>query len=257
MYEVEQPSPPAELTIDFGIEGARIYQGEGWSWDEVLDDSTANWATQKGARFFLPLRESGGYTMHIRAKAFSYPGSPPQRVTVRGNGHSFPSQEVSPGWTDLILQVPASFLHPGLNQVTLDFAYITVGGEDASTHLRGYNLAVIDKAGFDTWDSESESQALAHFIAQIPDGAIVVVAVKEDGARSLTDQAVEALRSLEGETDLRGRAQFSHAIIGVKGATPGTALEKTGEGNSYLHVGKNPDERTLALAVDFVSLIKR
>jgi len=300
VYKVEQPPPPTELTIDFGTEGARIYQGEGWSWDEVLDGSTANWATQKGARFFLPLRESGDYTMHIRAKAFSYPGSPPQRVTVRVNGHPLPSQEVSPGWTDLIVQVPATFLHPGLNQVALDFAYlasphdvfpgnfsvgetgvispveievnsslefayITVGGMDASLHRRGYNLAVIDpqngvvidKAGFDTWDNESESQALSDFIASIPEGYIVVAALKEGGARSLTEEAVEALASLGGEIDLRGREQLSHAIIGAKGAAPGTALEAAGEGNSYLHVGKNPDKRTLAVAVDFVSLVKR
>ena len=300
VYEVEQPSPPRELSIDFGIPEARIYQGEGWSWDEVLDGSSANWATQEGARFFAPLRESGDYAMHIRAKAFSYPGSPPQRVTVRVNGHSLPPQEVNPGWTDIILQVPANFLHPGLNQVALDFAYlasphdvfpgnfavgetgvtspveidvnssqefayITVGGEDASLHLRGYNLAVIEpqsgavieKAGFDTWDNESESQALADFIANVPQGYIVVAALKEGGARSLTEEAVAALASLGGEGDLRGTEGLSHALIGVKGAAPGTALEATGEGNSYLHVGKNPDERILALAVDFVSLIKR
>jgi len=298
VYKVEQPSPLTELTVDFGIPEARIYQGEGWSWDEVLDGSSANWATQEGARFFVPLRESGDYTMHIRAKAFSYPGSPPQRVAVRVNGHSLPSQEVNPGWTDLILQVPASFLHPGLNQVALDFAYlasphdifpgnfavgetgvtspveidvnsslefayITVGGMDASTHRRGYNLAVIDpqsgavidKAGFDTGDNES--QTLTDFIADIPKGYIVVAALKEGGAQSLTEEAVEALTSLGGEIDLRGTEHLSHAIIGVKGAAPGTALEATGEGNSYLHVGKNPDERTLALAVDLVSLIKR
>jgi len=138
-----------------------------------------------------------------------------------------------------------------------------VGGEDASTHRRGYNLAVIDpqsgavidKAGFDTGDNESQS--LADFIAAIPEGYIVVVALKEGGTRSLTEEAVEAVTSLGGEIDLRGTEQFSHAIIGVKGAVPGTALEATGEGNSYLHVGKNPDERTLALAVDSVSLIKR
>ncbi len=296
VYEVEQPSPPTELTIDFGIPEARIYQGEGWSWDELLDGSSANWATQEGARFFLPLRESGDHTLHIRAKAFSYPGSPPQRVTVRVNGHSFPSQEVNPGWTDLVLKVPANFLHPGLNEVALDFAYlasphdvfpgdfavgetgvispveidvnsslefayITIGGMDASLHRRGYNLAVIDpqtgavidRAGFDI----DESQALADFIAAIPEGYIVVAALKEGGTQSLTEEAVKALASLGGEIDLRGRERFSHAIIGVKGAPPGSALEATGEGNSYLHVGKNPDERTLALAVDFVSLIKR
>ena len=301
VYKVEQPSPPREVTIDLGIPEARIYQGEGWSWDEVLDGSPANWAEQQGARLFLPLREMGDYTLTIRAKAFSYPNAPKQKVTVRVNGHPLgPGREVPPSWSELTFNIPEKFLHPGLNELRLDFAYlasphdlfpgnfavgetgitspveidvnsslefayITVGGEDASTHLRGYNLAVIDprggkviyKAGFDTWDSESESQALADFIATIPEGYIVVVALKEGGTRSLTEEAVEALASLGGESDLRGTEHLSHAIIGMKGAAPGTALEATGEGNSYLHVGKNPDERTLALAVDFVSLTKR
>jgi hypothetical protein len=148
---------------------------------------------------------------------------------------------------------------------SLEFAYITVGGEDASLHRRGYNLAVIDpqsgkvidRAGFDTMENESESQALADFIARIPEGYIVVAALKEGGTQSLTEEAVEALASLGSEVDLRGKDNLSHAIIGVKGAALGTALEAAGEGNSYLHVGKNPDKRTLALAVDFVSLTKR
>lgn len=297
VYKVEQPPPPTELTIDFGIPEARIYQGEGWSWDEVLDGSSANWAEQQGARLFLPLREMGDHALTIRAKAFSYANALTQKVTVRMNSHSLgQGKEVPPSWSELTFDVPEKFLHPGLNELRLDFAYlasphdvfpgdfavgetgltspveidvnsgqefayITAGGEDASLHRRGYNLAVIDsqsgevvdKAGFDI----DESQALADFIAQIPDGAIVVVAVKEDGARTLTDQAVEALRSLGGEADLRGTEGFSHALIGVKGSAPGTALEATGEENSYLHVGKNPDKRTLALAVDFISLIKR
>lgn len=301
VYKVEQPSPPPELTIDLGAEGTRLYQGEGWSWDEILDGSSANWAEEQGARLFLPLREMGGYTLTIRAKAFSYPNAPTQKITVRVNGHPLdPGREVPASWSELTFNIPGKFLHPGLNELRLDFAYlasphdvfpgnfvvgetgmtspveidvnsslefayITVGGIDASLHRRGYNLAVIDpqsgevidKAGFDTEENESESQALADFVARIPEDYIVVAALKEGGARSLTKEAVEALASLGSEVDLRGREHFSHAIIGVKGAPPGTALEKSGEGNSYLHVGKNPDQRILAVAVDFVSLIKR
>lgn len=301
VYEVEQPPPPKELTVDLGSEGARIYQGEGWSWDEVLDGSTANWAEEQEARLFLPLRGMGDHTLTIRAKAFSYPDAPTQKIIALINGHPLGSwREVPPSWSEITFDIPERFLHPGLNELkldfaylaspqevfpgnfavgetgvtspveidvnsSLDFAYITVGGEDASLHLRGYNLAVIDpqsgkvidRAGFDTGENESESQALADFIAKIPEGYIVVAALKEGGAGGLTEEAVEALASLGGEVDLRGTENLFHALIGVKGAAPGTALEATGEGNSYLHVGKNPDERTLSLAVDFVSLIKR
>jgi hypothetical protein len=301
VYKVEQPTPPRELTVDLGTEGARLYQGEGWSWDEVLDGSSATWAEEQGARLFLPLRDMGDYTLTIRAKAFSYLAAPMQKIIVRMNGHPLGSwREVPPSWSELTFDIPERFLHPGLNELKLDFAYlasphdvfppdfaigeigvtspveievnsslefayITVGGEDASLHRQGYNLAVIDPqsgkvidgAGFDTRENESESQALADFIARIPEGYIVVAALKEGGAQSLTEEAVEALASLGGEIDPRGKGFLSHAIIGVKGAAPGTALEAAGEGNSYLHVGKNPDKRTLAVAIDFVSLTKR
>jgi hypothetical protein len=65
---------------------------------------------------------------------------------------------------------------------------------------------------------------------------------------------VEALRSLGGQIDIRGAEHLSHALIGVKGATPGTALEASGEGNSYLQVGRNPDDRTLSVALDYVNI---
>jgi hypothetical protein len=154
------------------------------------------------------------------------------------------------------ITVNSAGLHAG------DFAYITVDGEDFSSHRRGYNLAVVhpdtgavvSQAGFDTFANEFESQALADFIAEIPDGHIVAVAVRDDGAASLTEAAVQALSSLGAGMDLRGTEHLSHAIIGVKGAAAGTALEASGEGNSYLHVGRNPDDRTLSVAVDYVNL---
>jgi hypothetical protein len=144
-----------------------------------------------------------------------------------------------------------------------DFAYITVDGKDASTHRRGYNLAVMDpttgavaqRAGFDTFANEFESQDMVNFIEVIPDGHIVAVAMKGDGGAHLTEAAVEALRSLGAQLDLRTTEGLSHAIVGVKGAAPGSALESSGEGNSYLHVGKNPDERNLSVALDYVHCV--
>ena len=81
----------------------------------------------------------------------------------------------------------------------------------------------------------------------------MAVAVRDDGAASLTEAAIQALSSFGAGTDLRGTEHLSHAIIGVKGAAAGTALEGSGEGNSYLHVGRNPDDRTLSVAVDYVN----
>ena len=300
VFRVSQPHPPTQLSIDFGTEGARLYQGEGWSRDEVIGDASANWAEARQARLFVPLRQLDDYQMIFRALAFSYEGAPQQTVQVTINGHRLPETfSISPYWETYALTLPAAILKEGLNEVVLefayaasprdvlpgnfaigstgvtspleisvnsaglpagDFAYITVEGEDASTHRRGYNLAVIDpqsgavveQAGFDTWANEFESQALAEFVAEIPEGYIVAVAVKDDGAAHLTEAAVRALLTLGAQIDLRGTEHLSHAIIGVKGAPPGAALEASGEGNSYLHVGRNPDDRSLSVALDHV-----
>lgn len=151
-----------------------------------------------------------------------------------------------------------------------DHAYISIYDEtgrktDASAGRRGYNLAVLDprsgrlleKRGFDTWANEHESQRLADFVASIPRGHIVVAATRGDAAPHLTAAAVGALSSLGAAVDLRGQSGRSHALIGVKGAPPGTALEWSGEGNSYLRVGRNPDRRTLAAAVDWLAVERR
>lgn len=139
-----------------------------------------------------------------------------------------------------------------------DFAYISLGeNQDGSVHRPGYNVAVIhprsgrllDRRGFDTTPtgSESEAAALADFLAGVPDGQIVVVAMQGDGAAHLTDAAVDALRSIGGQADLREGSSRSHAIVGVKGAAAGSALEATGPGNGWLRVA--PDRRTLGIAI--------
>ncbi len=143
-----------------------------------------------------------------------------------------------------------------------DFAYITVGtgdeAQDGSVHRPGYNVAVLhpqsgkllDQRGFDTTSggSEAEAAALADFLSALPKGRIVVVALQGDGAAHLTDEAVAALRQIGAEVDVRGTAGWSHALVGVKGAQPGTALEVAGPENGWLRVA--PDRRTLAIAVD-------
>jgi hypothetical protein len=145
-----------------------------------------------------------------------------------------------------------------------DFAYITIGdaaydnAEDGSIHRAGYNVAVIngksgkllDKQGFDTTPGggEGEEAALAEFIESVPDGRIVVVALRGDGAAELSDIAVAAFRSIGGQADPRGSEGWSHAIIGVKGAATGTALEAAGPDTGWLRAA--PDRRTLGMAVD-------
>ncbi|MCS6845934.1 MAG: hypothetical protein NZ528_16690 [Caldilineales bacterium] len=144
-----------------------------------------------------------------------------------------------------------------------DIAYITVtppGGaaEDASAGRRGYNLTaldprtgrVLDKRGFDTWANAYEAERLADFVARLRPGVIVVAAARDDASRHLTDRAVAALASLGSGVDLRQTPGYGHALIGVKGAASGTALEATGPQGAYLRLAA--DRRSLSAAADWL-----
>ena len=146
-----------------------------------------------------------------------------------------------------------------------DIAFITVTPpdgqpQDASAGRRGYNLTaldpktgeVLDVRGFDTWANAFEADDMAAFIEGLPDGTIVVGAVRDDASRFLNERAVAALASLGSAVDLRTTPGYGHALIGVKGAAPGTASEVSGPDGAYLRLAA--DRRTLAAAVDWIRL---
>jgi interleukin-like EMT inducer protein len=142
-----------------------------------------------------------------------------------------------------------------------DLGSIVVNGREASKLGRGYNIVVLDSHGnvidarvFNTADDGRASRALTDFIAKIPDYSIVAVASQEEMAGNLDDAAVAALRSIGARVDMRKNPNHSDAIIGVKGAPPGTALEQANEGASFISVGHVPDDRTLAAAVSAVTI---
>jgi hypothetical protein len=142
---------------------------------------------------------------------------------------------------------------------------IKVSGREVSRLGRGYNIVQIDsKSGqvldaqvFNTADDKAASRAMTDYIAKIPAGVIVAVASQEQVAGNLGDRTVEGLRSLGAQVDARQVPDDSHAIIGVKGAAAGTALEQAIAGTSYISVGHDPDVRSLAAAVTSVTIEKK
>jgi hypothetical protein len=117
-----------------------------------------------------------------------------------------------------------------------NLARIFVDGVDRSPHGRGYNLVAIDPASgevlraesFDTHLDENASQQLAVFLEALPRGSIVASAIADEASRLLGQDAVDALQGIGAEVDLRDRFRWGHAIIGVKGAPPGSAIEAAG-----------------------------
>jgi len=65
---------------------------------------------------------------------------------------------------------------------------------------------------------------------------------------SLTGEAVAALASLGGAVDPRGSFHASHLLVGVKGASPGSAVEAAGHRRLLRVIGV--DRRDRAMEVD-------
>lgn len=128
---------------------------------------------------------------------------------------------------------------------------IRVNGLEMSPARRGYNMVALDPKGtliaaenFDTFRSREEARRMALFVGRLARGTIVVTSVMDDGGGQLTEDAVEALRSIGGREDLRGTLFRSHLLVGVKGARPGDALEAAGLRRLAASVGR---DRPLAL----------
>ena len=97
------------------------------------------------------------------------------------------------------------------------------------------------------------SAALADFIAAVPEGHTVAVAAADEASMNLGEEAVAALHSIGAIGDLRERFRWSHAIIGVKGAGPGSAIEAL-DGLRPVSVAAGPSvtQPRVAAAVEWI-----
>ncbi|HIQ05994.1 MAG TPA: hypothetical protein EYH31_09980, partial [Anaerolineae bacterium] len=139
------------------------------------------------------------------------------------------------GLTGVWSPVPLLVKSAGLS--TGDFAHIYVAGVDVSPNRRGYNLVavspddrrVIGAWNFDTHHDPDASQRMAAVLASLPEGVIVAAAVADEASLRLTREGIQALRTIGAQDSVEGRFRWAHAVLGVKGAPPGTALEEIAE----------------------------
>ncbi len=98
---------------------------------------------------------------------------------------------------------------------------------------RGHNIVVFDtlngqiedKKWFDTLDKTENSDSMAAFIGRIPEGKIVLVAIRDEGSYRMTEAAYLALESLGSSLARQVGFRDSYVLLGRKGAAQGTVPE--------------------------------
>jgi hypothetical protein len=136
---------------------------------------------------------------------------------------------------------------------------------DASAGRKGINVTtldvrtgdVINQLGFDTTANEFEAEALASAIEDLPEGAITLVVSNGDAGAHLTQEAVDALRSLGIDVTLEQMAGNYLAAVGVKGSAPGSAARSIDPNEAFLRISLTRDRRQLAAQVRSIDLAPR
>jgi hypothetical protein len=295
-YRVTHQPLDEEVLIDLGSDEACAHLGEGWSesgaeyvWAQRREVrflvSLSHEHQQMTMRVFAPEPgQSMGVVLNGQAVTslelvegwHEYEVTLPAHLLRDGLnelhlrfGRLFPPEQIREGEyaigaTDVV--APVNILVKSAGQEVGDFGHIYVDGRNVSPDERGYNVVVLDPVTgavegtghFDTFASEEESTRLAEFITGIPDGRIVAVAVEDEASLHLTEEAVLALRTIGAREDLRDVFRWEHAIIGVKGAEPGQALETTGLLRPVsVRVGQGFTEPAVAAAFDYLTFRTR
>jgi hypothetical protein len=284
VFRVRMPPIPERLELGPAAPLARLYFAEGWG---ALVDQSADeagrwmWAQRRRVRLFAPL---DGASQQVAFRLF-VPGEG-QSITLVTDTWRSKSLPLHPGWGEYELSLPDTGTQAGLNEINLhferlypvttlggspailvqsagqevgDFGHVYVDGVHVSLNQRGYNLVVlspqgdIQAASFDTHLDPSASQALAEFVAGVPDGHTLAVAAADEASMNLGEEGVVALRSIGVAGDLRGKFRWSHAFMGVKGAESGAALEAM-DGLRPVSVAVGPPltEPAVAAAIEWI-----
>jgi hypothetical protein len=106
--------------IDVGDAADSAWIGDGWHAQESADGVSYRWA-DRDATAILSLDHAAPLRVQVRAKAFNYPGAPPQQLRLVVNGHEQPPQPVGAEWEIVVLTVEAGAWRAGVNRVRLTF----------------------------------------------------------------------------------------------------------------------------------------
>ncbi|MBD3383430.1 hypothetical protein GF407_00765 [candidate division KSB1 bacterium] len=114
-----------------------------------------------------------------------------------------------------------------------NYARLFVGEQSLMEASRGHNVAVIDPGNgmvlstrtFDTYQDSLNANEMAAMIEALPDSFIVLLAIRDDGSRMMTERAYRALETLGSIHCRQVGMRDSWALIGRKNVPSGSAAE--------------------------------
>jgi hypothetical protein len=110
------------------------------------------------------------------------------------------------------------------------------------------------------WAHRSSYQARQFIwdVDQLPQGSIVALSVSSEAGKYWIAEADRSLKDLGGTRSLVGASGASYALVGVKGASKGQALEVFQKKMpAQLDVGRKPSERANGVALGVLSMIAK
>jgi 4-amino-4-deoxy-L-arabinose transferase-like glycosyltransferase len=127
--------------FDFAA-GEMLLQGQGWSYPER---NTAGidyqWALGERAELGLPIGRPRDARIRLRVLPFTYPEAPPQTLEMRLNEEPLVTLELTQGWSEHEVGVPASSWSSGANILYLRLARSTIPAQQGTGSTDQRNLS--------------------------------------------------------------------------------------------------------------------
>ena len=131
---------------------------------------------------------------------------------------------------------PGNFIHLEVQSAGHDDGnrcYLIVNFKIVSSGGRGQNVVALEPSGkiiagpenFDTYADSSAADRMADFISAQPENALFLIGIRDDGFFSMTEKGYRALESIGSLYCRNVGFRDSWAMIGKKGALPGTVPE--------------------------------
>jgi hypothetical protein len=250
------------------------------------------WVREEPAHWMFALRTVPGDVRGVLSLAAAEPGT---RVQMWLGRERLLDQVIGPGWSDRSFTIPRRSLAVGMNYLRIEqqvpshlspigrtgrtlgwdlgaesagylagnHAALFMAGEKIPVVKRGITLAtfapdrprLIERESFDTFARATETDDFVRAVERLAPGTIAVVVALDDASSNWSPAADQALAALGGKESLKGHYRESYALIGVKGAHPGQALEqRSAAAVVTLGVGRPPPDQQRGVAWANVTL---